>query len=133
MRRSSVLVRQMLGHGLVNVAGVQVERGELAEALVAAREGLPLCREAGNAWMHLDHLALRAARAGRLADAARLSGFGDSAFKASQSSRQPNEVLARARLQRLLGKKIRDHEFEHLIAEGARLSEDEACRLALEE
>ncbi len=131
MRRSTVLVRQMLGHGLVNIAGVQVERGELAEALVAAREGMPLCREAGNAWSHLDHLALRAARTGRLTDAGRLAGFGDSAFRARQSSRQPNEVRARARLQRLLGRKLGDDEIAHLLADGARLSEDEACRLAL--
>ena len=43
-----------------------------------AREGLPLLQEAGYAWNVLDHLALRAALAGKLANAARIAGYADS-------------------------------------------------------
>ena len=38
------------------------------QALVAAREGLPLVKEDGSAWIFSDHIALRAALAGKLSD-----------------------------------------------------------------
>ena len=112
---------------------MRTERGELDEALAAAREGLPLLQEAGIAWIALDHLALRAALAGKLANAARLAGYADSAHAAKEASRQPNEARARDRLQALLREKLAADELERLLAEGARMSEDEACRLALED
>ena len=61
LRKSPLAGRAVMGPALTNLAGVYTERGELAEALAAAREGLPLCEEAGEAWITLDHLALRAA------------------------------------------------------------------------
>ena len=59
----------------MNLAGVRTERRELDDALAAAREGLPLLQEAGYAWNVLDHLALRAALADKLANAARIAGY----------------------------------------------------------
>ena len=118
---------------LVNLAGVRTERGELDEALAAAREGLPLFQEAGLAWSVLDHLALRAALAGKPADAARIAGYADSRYTAEKSTRQPNEARARERLQALLREKLDAEKLERLLAEGAKLSEDEACRVSLEE
>jgi predicted ATPase/DNA-binding winged helix-turn-helix (wHTH) protein len=130
--RGSPLGRQyVFGVALINLAGVRTERGELDEALAAAREGLPLLHDAGIAWNVLDHLALRAALAGKLADAARLIGFVDSAHTANDCIRQPNEVRAHARLQALLYEKLGPDELERLIREGATMSEGEACRLAL--
>jgi tetratricopeptide (TPR) repeat protein len=133
MRTSPLVIRDLLGHCLTNLAGVHTERGELAEALAAAREGLPLCKEAGTGWGELDYLALRAALAGKVANAARLAGYEDAAFAAKQTPRQPNEVRARARLQTLLREKLVADELERLLAEGARMTDDEASRLALEE
>jgi predicted ATPase/DNA-binding winged helix-turn-helix (wHTH) protein len=132
MRTSPLLTRDLLGHCLTNLAGVYTERGELAEALAAAREGLPL-KEAGTGWGELDYLALRAALVGKVADAARLAGYEDAAFAAKQTPRQPNEMRARARLQTLLREKLVPDELERLLAEGAKMTGDEACRLALEE
>jgi predicted ATPase/DNA-binding winged helix-turn-helix (wHTH) protein len=134
------LIRQMpfirwdrLGVCLTNLAGVHVERGDLDGALVAAREGLPLCKEAGCAWNTLDHLALRAALAGKVADGARLAGYIDSTFATKGQPRQPNEARARERLQTLVRDKLAPDELERLLAEGAKMNEDEACRLALKE
>jgi tetratricopeptide (TPR) repeat protein len=133
LMRKPPVFRDMLGTCLTNLAGVHTERGELAEALAAAREGLPSREEAGHAWVTSDHLALRAALAGKLANAARLAGFADSTYKAKETSRQPNEARAHARVQALLREKLHPDELERLLTEGARMSENEACRLALEE
>jgi hypothetical protein len=55
-----------------------------------------------------------------------------STFAAKETSRQPNEARARDRLEALLREKLTPEELERLLAEGAKMSEDEACRLALE-
>ncbi len=132
-RRSPLAKKYMLGVALTNLAGVHTERGELVEALAAAREGLPLREAAGLAWVTLDHLALRAALAGKLANAVCLMGFTDATYKAKEISRQSNEARARKRLEALLREKLTPDELERLLAEGAKMTEDEACRLALEE
>jgi predicted ATPase/DNA-binding winged helix-turn-helix (wHTH) protein len=133
MRQSSLARKYVFGVSLTNLAGLRTERGELHEALAAAREGLPLLHDAGIAWNVLDHLALRAALAGKRVNAARLAGFADSAYTAKEGVRQPNEARARNRLQALLCEQLTPKELERLLAEGARMSEDEACRMALEE
>jgi predicted ATPase/DNA-binding winged helix-turn-helix (wHTH) protein len=133
MRRSTLCRTAALGWALANLASVRTERGELDEALAAAREGLPLLAEVGGlAWKFMDHLASRAALVGRIADAARLAGFADSAHAARGAAREPNEARARERLQRLLREKLESDALERLRAEGANMSEEEACRLALE-
>jgi predicted ATPase/DNA-binding winged helix-turn-helix (wHTH) protein len=133
LRRSPLARQYVLGVALINLAGVRAERGELDEALAAAREGLPLLHDAGIAWNVLDHLALRAALAGKVADAARLTGFVDSAHAAKEATRQPNEMRAHARVRTLLLGKLAPEEVDRLLAEGAKMSEEEACRLALED
>jgi len=131
MRASPLVIHEMLGHCLLNLAGVHVERGEFDDALSAAKEGMPLCREAGQIWNKLDGLALRAASVGHVENAARLVGYIDAAFEQNQSPRQPNEVRARAQLQARLASEIAPDVLTKLLTEGARLDEDEACRLAL--
>jgi predicted ATPase/DNA-binding winged helix-turn-helix (wHTH) protein len=133
LRQSQFARKERLGTSLTNLAGVYTERGELDVALTAAREGLPLLKDSGRVWYLLDHLALRAALAGKLANAARLAGYADSAVVEKQSPRQPNEARAYARLRTLLREKLAPDELERLLAEGAKMSDDEACRLALEE
>jgi predicted ATPase/DNA-binding winged helix-turn-helix (wHTH) protein len=133
LRKLPLTTKVALGRSLTNLAGVLTERGELDDALAAAREGLPLLRDADYAWGALDHVALRAALAGKVANAARLAGFADSTYAAKESPRQPNEARARARLHALLREKVATDELERLLAEGAKMSEDEACQLALED
>ena len=125
--------RGALGQILTNLTGALTERGELRDALAAAREGLPLRHEVGEAWFAMDHLALRAALAGKTAESARLAGFADRAHAAKDYARQPNEARARERLDAVLGAKLSAEDLELLLAEGAKMSEDEACRLALED
>jgi predicted ATPase/DNA-binding winged helix-turn-helix (wHTH) protein len=132
-RKLPLTTRVALGRSLTNLAGVLTERGELDDALAAAREGLPLLKDADYAWGALDYLALRAALTGKLASATCLAGFADSTYAAKESPRQPNEARARERLQTILREKLGPEELERLLAEGAQMTEDEACRLALEE
>jgi len=133
LRNSPVRTRRLLGYALSNLAGVLTERGKLDQAFVAAHEGLPLVKEDGSAWIFADHVALRAALAGKLSNAARLAGYSQYTWAANEAKRQPIEARAHERLCALLREKLDRGELERLVAEGAKLSEDEACRLALED
>jgi predicted ATPase/DNA-binding winged helix-turn-helix (wHTH) protein len=129
MRNSPMRTRRGLGWWLATLACVLTERGELDDALTAAREGLPLLLEDGIARLFLGDLALRAALVGRLFDAARLAGYSDCAW----SKQQATSVDARAsdRLRSILTEAFAPDELEQLRAEGAQLTESEACALAL--
>ncbi|TMH59895.1 MAG: tetratricopeptide repeat protein, partial [Betaproteobacteria bacterium] len=131
-RNSGHRGKDPLGFVLANLAGVLIERGKLSDALDTAREGLPLLSGAGNAWSLIDHVALRAALAGQLANAARVAGFTDTAHAAKECTRQPNEARARERLQKLLTCHFDAMTLDQYLAEGGRMSEAEACRMALE-
>jgi predicted ATPase/DNA-binding winged helix-turn-helix (wHTH) protein len=130
MRIASATSR-VFGVSLMGLHGVHVERGELAEALVVAREGLPLLQDGGYAWLYLDCAALRAALSGRIYDAARVMGYADSMFQAKSQRRSGNEARARTRLHQLLCKKLAPVEMQRLLAEGADLTDEEACKLLL--
>ena len=133
VRESPDATRSSLGNPLGNLAGVLTEAGQLDEALAVAREAIPILREAGSHWTYLDHIALRLALRGRIDDAARLEGFADAAFLAQgENLRQPNEARLRARLLDLLHEKLSPERLAALLADGARLSNDDACRLAME-
>ena len=131
MRRSNMGTSLVLGVNLTNLAGALVERGDFDEALLAAREGLDLRKAAGYAWGALDHLALRTACIGRCADAARLAGYIDAVFATKGVMRQANEARARASLDQVLTDQLRPDERALLLAEGATMTENEVCRLAL--
>ena len=131
MRRSNRASDLVLGVNLTNLAGVLIERGDLDEALSAAREGLELRRASGYAWGALDHFALRAALVGRCADAARLAGYVDAAFATKGVVHQANEARARARLDHVLADRLDDKQRAVLMAEGATMTEEDAFRLAL--
>jgi tetratricopeptide (TPR) repeat protein len=133
VRESPMRTRRLLGWALASLAGVLTERGQLDEALAAAREGLPLLGEDGSAWIFVDHVALRAALAGKLSDAARLAGYSECTWPAKEATRHPVEARACDRLHALLGDKFAPDELARLRAEGMKLSEVEACRLALED
>ena len=131
MRGSNKGTKLILGVNLTNLAGVLIERGDFDEALSAAREGLELRKAAGYAWGALDHLAVRAALVGRWADAARLTGYVDAVFTAKGVVREPNEARARTRLDGVLGDRLDANKRAALMAEGASMTEEDACRLAL--
>ena len=133
IRRRPRPPKGMLGLCLTNLAGIHTERGELDEALAAAREGLPLRKESGYTWGAMDHVALRAALAGKTANAARLAGYADAAYVAKATPRQGNEARARSRLHTVLRERVEADALERLLTEGARLTEEEAVRLALED
>src|SRR5262249_19195526 len=119
LRRRPMPPKGPLGLCLTNLAGIHTERNELDAALVAAREGLPLRKEAGHSWGAMDHVAMRAALAGKTSNAARLAGYADAAYAANAAARQGNEVRARSRLHGLLRERLALREFEDLLAEGA--------------
>lgn len=131
MRGSNTGTKLVLGVNLTNLAGVLVERGDFEEALIAAREGVELRKAGGYAWGALDHLALRAGLVGRCADAARVAGYVDAVYAAKGVVRQANEARARARLDVVLGDRLEIRERTALTSEGAAMSEEDACRLAL--
>jgi hypothetical protein len=133
LRKSAIPANDLLGLNLAYLAGVLTGQGEIDAALTAAREALPLLQDTGYAWRTTDHFALRAALAGKLANAARLAGFTDAAYAAKNSPREPNEARARERLHALLREKLPSGELDRLLANGAKMSEAETYRLALEE
>jgi tetratricopeptide repeat protein len=132
-RRSGARGKHPLGYCLGNLAGVLTERGKLVEALDAAREGIPLLDGTGYAWVLIDHLALRSALAGKIESAAKVGGYADAAHASKDATRQTNEARARDRLQSLLRARLDEATLAGYLAEGAKLSELEACRLALED
>ncbi|HZW73596.1 MAG TPA: hypothetical protein VFF43_08600, partial [Caldimonas sp.] len=77
--------------------------------------------------------ALRAALAGKTADAARIAGYADAAYVSKATPRQANEARARKRLDALLRERLSIDARERLLAEGARMTEDDAVRPALQD
>jgi hypothetical protein len=97
-----------------------------------AREGVPLLKALGLAWFNMDYFALRTALVGNTAAAARLAGYLDAVF-ASKAPRGANEARAHERLTVLLRAKLDAPQLDRLLAEGGSLSEEEACRIALQQ
>ncbi len=126
-------INNHLGITLGNLAGALTEYGDIDAALQSMRDAIPLLVDAGYAWIFMDHFALRCALAGKDSNAALFAGFADAAHTAKKMFRQPNEARAREKLHALLRAKLSACELTRLLAEGAKLSEEEACRLALEE
>ena len=101
---------------------------------VNARTALAeLLRDEGYTWIFVDHMALRAALAGRGTDAARIAGYADAIRAQKQAPREPTEARARARLQAWLEERIDPSQLARLFAAGTELSEDDICRLALQD
>jgi tetratricopeptide (TPR) repeat protein len=132
LRRSPDARGIALTFSLCNLASVLVEMGELEEAGEVAREGLPALGKSGLAWNFMDHFALRAALAGRIANAARLSGYADAALAARSAQRLVNEARAFERLKLLLAQGLAADELAELRRQGAELDDEAACRLAAE-
>ncbi|HEU0199941.1 MAG TPA: hypothetical protein VFR86_05855 [Burkholderiaceae bacterium] len=109
---------------------VLVEKGDLSEAAVVAREALALLRGEW-AWMLYDALALHLALVGAHEYAARLGGFVNASYAAASRVRDPNEQRLHQRLLVTLRHKVGHETLDRLLAMGAQLSEEEARKIAL--
>ena len=132
LRSSPASTRRLLGFGLMNLAELLLAK-DVPESLALAREGLPLVKADGSAWIFSDYGSLRAGHEGKLAKAALLAGYADLAHTANGGTRSFVTTRGRDRLRALLLDKLPADELDRLLAEGARLNEDEACRLALDD
>ena len=116
---------------LANLSAALTAAGELDDALQLAREALPLLRQQGSIWSFLDHLGLLAVKRGRLLDAAQVLGCAEELNQRSGYVRQFNELRARNQLLEALRAAVKPGDLERLMKAGARLTDDEAARLAL--
>jgi predicted ATPase/class 3 adenylate cyclase len=133
LRQAPIVHDDLLAVTLGNLVGALTEQGDLDEARSVAREAIPLLREDPTAWLWFDHFALLAARCDRIDDAARLAGYAEAALVAHGRVRQPNEMRARASLDAIFADRLVRDECERYFAEGAKLGDDDAFRLALPE
>src|SRR5207253_11492724 len=106
-------------------------RGDLDDALTTAREAAPLLRDQGLLFWLFDHLALRSGLAGRVTDAALLTGYADAVHRKNDYPRWPIGRRAAEQLRILLREALPDDEIARLGEMGARLSEDQAVTLTL--
>jgi tetratricopeptide (TPR) repeat protein len=116
---------------LALVAAARTLRGEAALALPLAEEAVPLLREQGMLFWFFDHLALRAAFAGRVKDAALISGYADLLSREFSRPRDPMGRQAVDRLAALLKESFSDADIEQFARIGAQLSETQVVNLAL--
>jgi predicted ATPase/DNA-binding winged helix-turn-helix (wHTH) protein len=114
--------RYNLGFALGNLCAALIMIGDHAGALEAAHEALPLLRAEDHAIWLFDHLALLAARQGRLRAAARLQGYTDATRQASASVRDPCELRANQETLSILQAALGSDEAARLRAEGALLA-----------
>jgi len=131
--RLPLIAEDALNNCRGNLIGVLVEKGRLDEALVLARDMTAYRTERSIAWQTIDHLALRAALAGKLDQAARLAGYSDDRLAQKKLPRQRNEQRARERAGELLRRRYSAAELAALLAAGAALTDAAACELALQE
>ncbi len=130
--RSTFSTRSNVGLALNNLHGILVGRGDLGEALVVGRQLVPLARDVGAMWMIFDHYALRLAKTGRYVAAAHVAGWNDAAVHVKGVRRQTNEQRAFESALTLLRANLPVAELDRLLAEGARMNEDDVCRIVTE-
>jgi tetratricopeptide (TPR) repeat protein len=119
------------GFVLAMRSGALTARGDIDDALAAAREAAPLLRDEGELFWLFDHLALRAGLAGRMTDAALLAGYADAACRTFEHMREPVGRHAMEHLSLLLRDALPDGDMAELSRLGEQLSEDQAIALAL--
>jgi tetratricopeptide (TPR) repeat protein len=113
------------------LAAAHTERGDLNEALTAAREAAPLLFDEGALFWLFDHLALRATLAGHAREAALIAGYANAVYRKSGSPRAPIERRAVERMTSVLRDALPDDEIAQLGDMGAHLSERQAMSIAL--
>lgn len=102
-----------------------IEKSDLARALPALHETLPLLRAEGTVWWAADHLALVPALRGDLEDAARIHGWSDARLAArGEAGRGPVMHAAHQRLRAQLEAQFAPEKLRALMAEGAEIADD---------
>ncbi len=130
--RSAFATRSSVGLARANLHGILTARGDLDEAAAVGRQLITGFRDVGAAWIVLDHFALRYAKRGRHDVAARIAGWNDATVRTKDVRRQINEQRAYEHTLAILREKLAADELERLLADGARMTEDDICRLAIE-
>ncbi|CAN5161404.1 hypothetical protein BH11PSE10_BH11PSE10_16970 [soil metagenome] len=114
-----------------NYCGMLIEADELAEAAEVVRMTMPYLCETKSMRSTMDHFALRLAKSGCTEEAARIHGWANNQFAGKHITRQPNELRAMTSTAALLRQQLPTELMAQLCTEGAELSEQEVCRLAL--
>jgi hypothetical protein len=114
-----------------NLFGILTECGELREARALGRDTMQFLREANIPWMIMDHYALYMAKAENLIVSAQIHGWINAYFLHKKITRQPNELRAMESTVALLRDQLAPDLFAQLCAQGAQLSEDEVCKIAV--
>ncbi|HEX4077386.1 MAG TPA: winged helix-turn-helix domain-containing protein [Rhizomicrobium sp.] len=122
---------ELLGYVLGLVAAALTARGDLMDALNAAREATPFLREEGLLFWLFDHLALRAALAGRARDAVLIAAYANAIHHKSGRAREPMARRAVERTRLLLREALPEEQIAELDRLGTQLSEDQAIAIAL--
>lgn len=130
-RKSAMAGSYTLGVALGNLAGALAERGDLDEALAAAKDSIRELTGIGFFYRLGDHFTLRLAKAGHHDEAARLLGYVDGEHARFKIAREGNEARARASALALMNEAMPPAELVQKLAEGAKLTEDEAMQLAV--
>jgi tetratricopeptide (TPR) repeat protein len=133
IRKSRSFGRKLhLMYALVNLFGILVERGDLDEAQPLAGEAYSLIRDRGSGWAALDHFALYAAKRGHAQVAARVLGYTSAATRAQKTAREVAEERAFESAMAFVQQSLSEDTLAKLLAQGAKLTDEEACRLAEE-
>jgi predicted ATPase/DNA-binding winged helix-turn-helix (wHTH) protein len=126
-------VHEILATVLTNLANYLLAVDDVEGARGAATEAFNLHKALGNqdyAIVCLEHLALTHSLAGAPQHAARLFGYTDAYFRATQQTRDPAEQTRCDRLREDLAAAIPMARLEYLFEEGAAWSEEEAAAAA---
>ena len=104
--------------------------GKFEEALAVMREAVSTARKIGAVSVFIDRFIYVTAMAGRSESAARLAGWGYHQFERHKLDRWLK--IVHGWIDPILNESLPAAEIERLMVEGAAMSEDEACKLLLE-
>ncbi len=111
------------------LAAALVQANDLEAARACAVRAIDRAWHYGMGCWFCDHLALLAARTGRLREAAAMLGIADAGYTANQDRRQPNEARAARQCQALLEDALGTDALAQLRAEGGQLPDSAALAL----
>ncbi len=120
---------QCLANGLANLAAYLVAMDYPIEARAAAREALIRAQETQSRFLvviSIEHLAVASAIRGEGEAAARLLGFGDAHYGREGIAREPTERIGYEQAKALLLDRLGPQRFDAAIAQGKRLTEENA-------